>query len=235
MQLVTRAHVLRWLRALTLRTFALFLAAAVASTVFVIIARELREPALAQLDKRIALAVHELDSTPADLLAATATFAGSNYVLVPLAVVLVGICAYLKQRVAAVVLALDAVTVVLLNEYLKTLFARPRPMLFEKIPLPSDYSFPSGHAMSAVGLWGVIAAVLIALYPAWRRPILVGVCILIPMIGLSRIYLGVHWPFDVLGGFLGGTPALIASVHLIHRRNRADRTVASLVEAVEAP
>jgi len=104
MQLVTRAHVLRWMRALTLRTFGLFLAAVVASIVFVIIARELRAPALDHLDKRIELAVHELDSTPADLIAATATFVGSNYVIIPMVVFLIGLAAYRKQRVVAVVL-----------------------------------------------------------------------------------------------------------------------------------
>jgi membrane-associated phospholipid phosphatase len=235
MQLVTRAHVLRWMRALTLRTFALFLAAVVASIVFVIIARELRAPALDHLDKQVELAVHKLDSTPADLIAATATFVGSNFVLLPVVVFLVGLAAYRKQRVAAVVLALDTVAVIVSDQYLKTVFARPRPTLFDKIPLPTDYSFPSGHSMSAVGVWGVIAAVLIALFPAWRRTIIIGACVLIPLIGLSRIYFGVHWPFDVLGGFLGGTPALIVSVHLIHRRNRTDRNVASLVEAVDTP
>jgi undecaprenyl-diphosphatase len=222
------------MRALTLRTFALFLAAVIASIVFVIIARELKLPALDHLDKQVELAVHKLDSTPADVVAATATFVGSNFVIIPMVVFLVGVAAYRKQRVAAVVLALDAVTVIISNQYLKTLFARPRPTLFDKIPLPTDYSFPSGHAMSAVGVWGVIAAVLIALYPARRRTIIIGACVLIPMIGLSRIYFGVHWPFDVIGGFLGGTPALIVSVHLIHRRNPTDRTMANLVEAVEA-
>jgi membrane-associated phospholipid phosphatase len=235
MQLVTRAHVLRWMRALTLRTFGLFVAAVVASIVFVIIARELKSPALDRLDKQVELGVHKLDSTPADLIAATATFVGSNFVLIPMVVFLVGLAAYRKQRVAAVVLAFDAIAVIASNQYLKTLFARPRPTLFDKIPLPTDYSFPSGHSMSAVGVWGVIAAVLIALYPAWRRTIIIGACVLIPLIGLSRIYFGVHWPFDVVGGFLGGTPALIASVHLIHRRNRTDRTMAHLIEAVEAP
>lgn len=235
MQLVTRAHVLRWARAVTLRTFVLFATAVLASIVFVIIARELKSPALDQLDKTIELGVHRLDSTPGDLVAATATFIGSNAVILPVVAVLVALAAYRKHRVAAVVLAFDTVAVIVSNQFLKTVFARQRPTLFDKIPLPSDYSFPSGHSMSAVGVWGVIAAVLIALYPAHRRAILIGACTLIPLIGLSRIYLGVHWPFDVLGGFLGGTPALIASVHLIHRRNRTDRNVASLVQAVEAP
>lgn len=235
MQLVTRTHVLRWARAVTLRTFLLFAAAVFASAVFVIIARELKSPALDRLDKTIELGVHRIDSMPADLVAAAATFIGSNMVIIPVVVILVALAAYRKQRVAAVVLAVDAIAVIVSNQYLKTVFARPRPTLFDKIPLPTDYSFPSGHSMSAVGVWGVIAAVLIALYPAHRRAILVAACALILLIGLSRIYFGVHWPFDVLGGFLGGTPALIVSVHLIHRRDRTDRNVASLVEAVEAP
>jgi undecaprenyl-diphosphatase len=85
--------------------------------------------------------------------------------------------------------------------------------------------------MSAIGIYGVIAAALIALYPRARRPVIAAAAILIGLIGLSRIYLGVHWPSDVLGGFLGGVPPLIASVHLIHRRRAHDASVADLVEA----
>ena len=43
---------------------------------------------------------------------------------------------------------------------------------------------------------------------------------LIASIGLSRIYLGVHWPSDVLGGFLGGMPPLVVSIHLLHAPRR---------------
>ena len=235
MKLVTRAHVLRWLRAFTLRTFWLFALAVFASIVFVVIARELRAPALDDLDKKIELTVHKLDSTPADLVAAAASFIGSNPVLVSMVIGLSAYAAYRKQRVAAVVLVADAFAVIVSNQVLKNVFARSRPTLFDKIPLPHDYSFPSGHSMSAVGVWGVLAAVMILLWPAHRRAIIIGACTLIPLIGWSRIYFGVHWPFDVLGGFLGGTPPLIASVHLIHRRKKPDTNVADLVEAAGAP
>lgn len=226
-----RARIVESLRALTLRTLLLLLGAVAASIVFVIIARELRSPGLDQLDKRIELGIHRANSIPADLLAATASFIGSNLVLIPLVIGLVVLCVVRGHRFAAVVLAFDTIAVMSLDQYLKTVFARPRPELFSKIPLPTDYSFPSGHSMSAVGVWGVIAAVLILLYPAWRRSVTVGACIMIPVIGLSRIYFGVHWPFDVLGGFLGGTPPLLVSVHLIHRRKRIDQHVADFVAA----
>ena len=236
MLMTTRANVLRWMRALTLRTFVLLAVAVVASVVFAIVARQLRNPTLDQLDKQIELAVHKLDSTPADLIAAAASFIGSNVVLIPIVAVLAIVCAMSRKRVAAVVLVVDALFVVLLDLYLKTLFARPRPRLFDKLPLPTDYSFPSGHSMSAVGIWGVIAAVMVALVPAHRRAIVIAAATLILLIGLSRIYFGVHWPFDVFGGFLAGLPPLIASVHLIHRRNTDhDRNVADLVQAATAP
>jgi len=112
---------------------------------------------------------------------------------------------------------------------LKVMFSRERPRLFDKVALPTDYSFPSGHSMTAMGIYGVIAAALIALYPAARRPVIAAAVLLIATIGLSRIYLGVHWPSDVLGGLLGGVPPLIVSVHLIHRRRTHDRNVADLV------
>ena len=69
-------------------------------------------------------------------------------------------------------------------------------------------------------LCGVVAAALIALYPRARRPVIAAAIALIALIGLSRIYLGVHWPSDVLGGFLGGVPPLVLAAHLISAGSR---------------
>jgi undecaprenyl-diphosphatase len=72
----------------------------------------------------------------------------------------------------------------------------------------------------------VIAAAVIALYPGHRRAVIAVAIPVIAAIGLSRIYLGVHWPFDVLGGYLGGVPPLVVGVHLIHRATRSGRAPA---------
>ncbi|MFT3692765.1 MAG: phosphatase PAP2 family protein [Kofleriaceae bacterium] len=228
---------IRWLRALNARTFALFGGAVIASVLFGIIASQLRKPAFDLLDKNVELAVHKLDSTPADLIAAAASFIGSNKVLIPVVLAVIGYAIYKKQRTIAVIVSVDAIAVIIGNLWLKNLFDRPRPQLFDKIPLPTDYSFPSGHSMSAVGVWGVIFCALIALFPKHR--VLFWICgvTLIPLIGLSRIYFGVHWPFDVLGGFLAGTPALVVAVYLIHHRKQPGASVGDLVvkHAVESP
>jgi undecaprenyl-diphosphatase len=235
MRRATRDAVARWLRALTLRTFVLFAIAIVASLAFVAIAAEMRSGALDRLDAAIELAVHRLDSPLADAVMKTATLIGSSIVLLPAVVLVTLLAVRLRKRTVAIVLVIDTIAVIAANNALKLMFSRERPRLFDKIALPTDYSFPSGHSMSALGIYGVIAAALIALHPKARRATIAAAILLIAAIGFSRIYLGVHWPSDVLGGYLGGVPPLIVSVHLIHRRGRGDRNLADLVDATAHP
>lgn len=226
--------VMRWLRALTLRTFGLFGLAILTSIGFAILAALVRDGALDALDARVELAVHGIDSRPADLVLKTATLIGSNVVLTPALALVIALAIRARQRVVAAVLLIDATVVIAAYSVLKIAFARDRPELFDKVALPSGYSFPSGHSMSAMGIYGVIAAALVALYPSWRRTVWIAAPLLVFAIGLSRIYLGVHWPSDVVGGWVGGVPPLVASVHLIHRRRARDKNLADIVEEVEA-
>jgi undecaprenyl-diphosphatase len=222
---------MRWLRALTLRTLVLFAIAIVASLGFVVIAAEVRSGAFDRFDIAVELAVHRLDSAPADLVMKAATLIGSNAVLLPAVALVTLLAIHRRKRSIAVVLVIDTAVVIAANTALKVMFSRERPRLFDKIALPTDYSFPSGHSMSAIAIWGVIAAALVALYPGARRPVIAAAIALVAAIGFSRIYLGVHWPFDVIGGLVGGVPPLVVSVHLIHRRPARDRNLADLVES----
>jgi undecaprenyl-diphosphatase len=225
-----RRAVTRWLRALTLRTLVLFALAIAASLAFVIVAAEVRNGAVDRLDVSVELAVHRLDSLPADIVMQTATRIGSNLILLPCVALVAGLAIRDHRRRIAIVLIIDTIVVIAAYSALKVMFSRERPELFDKVALPTGYSFPSGHSMSAMGIYGVIATCLIALRPGARRLVIAAAALLIGAVGLSRIYLGVHWPSDVIGGFLGGVPPLVASVHLIHRRAR-DRSVADVIEA----
>src|SRR5262249_51928496 len=155
------------------------------------------------------LAIHRLDSPVGDVVMKTATTIGSNWVLFPAVAVVALLALARRRRGVALIVAFNAVVVALANELLKLVFHRPRPRLFDKIELPTDFGSPSGPAMSAMGVWGVLAVALTALSPRARGPVTGAAAVLIAAIGLSRIYLGVHWPFDVLGGFLGGIPPLV--------------------------
>ena len=99
-----------------------------------------------------------------------------------------------------------------LNRILKNIFDRPRPNLFEEISTLHSYSFPSGHSMAAVANYGMMAAVIGRLEPRLKGWVNTAVLILALLIGLSRIYLGVHWVTDVLAGYAAGAAILFAGI-----------------------
>lgn len=114
---------------------------------------------------------------------------------------------FLRRRPASEPVLLAAATVGswLLNELLKWSFHRPRPD-GNWLVRAAGYSFPSGHSMVAVAFYGTLGYLLWTWLP---KPVLrwsmAGICTLLVLsIGISRIYLGVHYPSDVLAGFIAG-------------------------------
>ena len=111
------------------------------------------------------------------------------------------------------------------NLILKVAFARERPELFWGAELHVDYSFPSGHAMVSTAVYGVLAAIAVVLCPRGRVWIIVGATLLVLAIGFTRVYLGAHWPTDVIAGFGAGVPFIVAGAHVIGRpRKSSDGT-----------
>ena len=128
---------------------------------------------------------------------------------------------------------------ILLNNVLKLFFDRARPSVFEWGTHAASSSFPSGHAMSATVVYGTVAYLLARLQKhGWARAITLSLAvIMIVLICLTRLYLGVHYPSDVLGGIIVGLAwsgfcmaTLEASLALARRR-----APASVVEEAPAP
>jgi membrane-associated phospholipid phosphatase len=105
---------------------------------------------------------------------------------------------------------------VVLNELLKHLFERARPDAFRVVEA-AGYSFPSGHAMVSLCFYGMIAFLIARNIPLWRwrLVVMVSAALFILSIGISRIYLGVHYPSDVLAGYTAGTMWLAFSISLL--------------------
>jgi undecaprenyl-diphosphatase len=104
-----------------------------------------------------------------------------------------------------------------LMRVLKVAFDRPRPEIVPHAVRVTDASFPSGHAMLAAITYWTLAAVITRGQFSHRARIFIWsvVSLLILMIGWSRVYLGVHWPTDVLAGWIaGGVWALFCSTEI---------------------
>lgn len=104
----------------------------------------------------------------------------------------------------------------LLNEVLKHLFERARPSATWLVEA-SGYSFPSGHAMVSLCFYGMIAFLITRKISSWHVRILVTItaALLVSAIGVSRIYLGVHYPSDVIAGYSAGATWLAFSISLL--------------------
>jgi undecaprenyl-diphosphatase len=127
--------------------------------------------------------------------------------------------AWLRWRRAAVWLAVAMAGALALDTALKFAYHRTRPSAFFGVA-PHSYSFPSGHALCSFCFYGVMAGLLSKRTKAlsWRIVIWTVAAILVIAIGLSRIYLGVHYPSDVIAGYLAATVWVGTVIVLDHLR-----------------
>lgn len=179
------------------------LALAVAALLlFVGLSQEVLRSGTDRFDESIRAAVHAHASPALTGFFRALTNLGDWMVLVP-ACLLVGLFFYLRGlRQHLRLLLVTMAGALLLDAVLKVVVRRPRPVPFF-IPEPSTYSFPSGHALVSFCFYGLLAGMTALQLKAWWQKAVVwtGAGVLIGLIGLSRIYLGVHWPSDVVAGY----------------------------------
>ena len=124
----------------------------------------------------------------------------------------------IKNKKIGLSIFLNLVIVTVLNQLLKRILQRPRPTEFRIIE-ETGYSFPSGHSMISMAFYGYLIYLIYKYvknkYIKWISIVLLG--ILICSIGISRIYLGVHYTSDVLGGFLISVSYLVIYISAVNK------------------
>lgn len=181
------------------RLLLLFVGILLPLAVFVALADEVHELEALVFDEPLLWWAQQLSSPWLDGFALALAKLGYAYGVIPLDVALVlGLLGLRRWRQAGFA-SVGFIGSALLNIAAKQFFQRERPSLWLSIAPESTYSFPSGHAMGSMTL----AAVLIALaWPTrWRWPMAGLAALFTLLVGLSRVYLGVHYPSDVLGGW----------------------------------
>lgn len=144
------------------------------------------------------------------------SYLGSAITLITLSIAFIML---LKNKKNASYIVLNLTLVFLLNRILKVIVERPRPSIL-RLVVEDGYSFPSGHAMVSMGFYGFL------IYLIWmniknkkvKYPLVIFLSLLILFIGISRIYLGVHYFTDVIGGFIIAIIYLVIFIKFIYKR-----------------
>lgn len=142
------------------------------------------------------------------------TTLGSNAVLWGL--VIVGAIALMIRRRwrLAAYLAVTGVGALILDPTLKSLIGRLRPVVAHPVAHGQGNSFPSGHSLGSMVVYGALLLVFLpAVSPRWRKPVVAAMAVLVALIGFSRIALGVHYVSDVIGAWLLGFAWLGATTY----------------------
>jgi undecaprenyl-diphosphatase len=178
------------------------LVAATALVIFGWLAEEMLEGDTQQFDAFVRTAVHQFATPGLTRLMQVFSFLGSVAAVTAMCLVAICVSLYFHRIRTAALLAITMLGVAALNLALKYAFHRPRPVAFFGVT-PSSYSFPSGHALGSLCFYGMLAVILAgrargrsAKFFVWMAAVF-----LIGMIGFSRIYLGVHYPSDVIAGY----------------------------------
>src|SRR5215212_6475312 len=203
-----RKEIVRWIAERLTFVAAAWLAAGLAFSAFVVwgffeLTDEVVEGESRAFDTAGLLWIHQTFPGWLDGTMRFITALGYYWVVLPLLVAAV-IFFYRKGwRLSAILLLVSTGGSIVLTTVLKSVFQRARPELFDSGYQASFYSFPSGHATVAVGFYGMLTLILAYRLRATARWAVAVLGILVVLlIGFSRLYLGVHYPTDVLAGYL---------------------------------
>ena len=178
---------------------------------FAELADEVREGEPFAFDAPLLERAHGLAGPGLDRLALWLAALGYRWGVVPVDIALVLVLLGRRHLREATFAGFALAGSALLNIGTKALFARDRPALWDSIGPEFTYSFPSGHAMGSATLAWVL--VLLAWHTRWRWPVLAGAGLFALLVGASRVYLGVHYPSDILAGWAAAS-AWTATCHL---------------------
>ena len=131
--------------------------------------------------------------------------------------VLLFIFIIVKKKYKLLIIVLSSISSVIINNLVKIIVRRERPDYLRMV-MEKSYSFPSGHAMISVLFFGSIIYLVNKYNLKYKKLITFSLSTFVLLVGISRIYLGVHYLTDVVGGYLLGFIVLFLIIHLFERK-----------------
>jgi undecaprenyl-diphosphatase len=199
---------------------------------FLKLADEVAEGETGAIDRAILLALHPANGPDAAQgprwlweVARDITGLGSTAVLCLIVAATLGFLLLARRRRMALFVFAATSLAALANALLKLYYQRPRPDLIPHAMYLDSSSFPSGHAMLSATVYLTLGALLARLTTVgYLRLYILGVAALVSaLVGISRVYLGVHWPSDVLAGWAAGAAWALGAWALAQRLHLGER------------
>ena len=176
--------------------------AAVCFVLFILLTVAVSAGKTQTLDETLAGHFYDLRSAGLTVLAKAVTVLGNWYSITVVCAIL--LIVPVTRRDWGIPIAVVAVITNAVRAIVKALVARPRPDIVYHLIKEDSSSFPSGHAITSIAVYGLLAWMMFQLGFKGHRAAGILCGLLAVIIGLTRIYLGVHYPCDVLGGWLAG-------------------------------
>lgn len=203
---------LRWLGSHELAILLALLGIAAGVWTFAAIATEVKEGETRGFDREVLLAMRRpgdlapIGSRSVQEAARDITSLGGTTLLALITVITAGFLALDGKKHMAYFACASVAGGTILSDLLKDLFQRPRPEIVPHLAYASNTSFPSGHSMMSAVTYLTLGALLARSHErkALKAFFLLVAALLCFMVGVTRVYLGVHWPTDVLAGWTAG-------------------------------
>ena len=204
------------LRPYRLQLVMLFMGVLIPLCLFGVLAAEVTEQEGFFFDIPILMFMHSHATPLFDRTMLFFTHAGSRWSLVPIDILVFVFLMTQRHRASALFWGFAVGGAALLNLAAKNFFARIRPDLWPSLAPETTFSFPSGHSVGSMAF--AVALVMLTWPTRWRWPVLLGATLFAFLVGLSRVYLGVHYPSDVIAGWAASLGWVVGLSVIFHER-----------------
>lgn len=198
----------------------------VPAVIFLALANEVLENEPLQADVAILTQVHTFTTTFLTKFFTIITTLGSAPVVIAGVVTAGAAMWYLKRRRDALFLIFAAGGTSAINIVFKLIFSRERPDLWQHLVIEDGYSFPSGHAMISCAL--ALAVIMLAWHTRYRWLAVASGVLYTFLVGISRLYLGVHFPSDIVAGWCVSVLWIITLHQVLKRHERRKNPLRNL-------
>ncbi len=170
------------------------------------------------IDNEVYSFIYSLESFISTSIFFGATQIGEVWAMITLSLIVVTLLMLYKYKIEALFFALTMIMSGVTNPILKNIFDRERPTLLRLIDI-SGFSFPSGHAMGATAFFGSLMFVAHRILKGKSKAFVISASALfIILISSSRVYLGVHYPTDIIAGIVGGVICILLSQLILRKQ-----------------